>query len=110
MENVFTDDPQIKVGGMVQVSGLRFSYHPKRARGQRVSHVERTDGGWDTNAEYLVVTNSMLAGGGHNYGTFAKGKKRTEYGSQYETIRRWFGDHSPVVTPPLGRIERLAHP
>ncbi len=106
VENVFTDDPQVKVGGMVQVSGVRFRYDPPLAKGSRVCHVERTEGRWDTTDEYLVVTNSMLAAGGHNYQTFTKGKGRKELGSQYEMIRRWFADHSPVVTPPIGRIAK----
>jgi 5'-nucleotidase/UDP-sugar diphosphatase len=110
VENVFSDDPQVKVGGMVQVSGIRFRYDPKLAKGQRVWHVERTGGRWDTTAEYLVVTNSMLAAGGHNYLTFTKGKDRAELGSQYETIRRWFTGHSPVVTPPTGRIAKAGKP
>ena len=57
----------------------------------------------DTSVRKIVI---LHAAGGHNYDTFKHGKKRTEHGSQYETIRRWFGDHSPVVTPPLGRIRQ----
>jgi len=110
VENVFTDDPQVKVGGMVQVSGIRFRYDPMLAKGKRVWHIERTEGKWDANAEYVIVTNSMLAAGGHNYQTLTKGEKTKELGSQYELIRRWFTDHSPVATPPLGRIHQAAKP
>jgi len=90
------------------VGGIRFRYDPVLAKGHRVWHVELVDGKWEPMAEYIVVTNSMLAGGGHNYRTLTKGEKRTEHGSQYETIRRWFEKNSPVTTPPPGRIEKSA--
>ena len=60
------------------------------AKGHRVWHVERTEGRWKPMDEYTVATNTMMAGGGHNYRTLTKGEKRAEHGSQYETIRRWF--------------------
>ena len=103
VENAHSSDPAVKVGGMVQVSGLRFEYDPARPRGQRVRRVERTEGRWDPDAEYVVATNGMLAAGGHNYAALKVGTGRTEHGGQYEAIRDWFGKHSPVSTPPLGR-------
>lgn len=106
VENTFTDDPAIKVGGMIQVGGIRFRYDPKMAKGHRVWHVEQTDGRWKPMDEYTVVTNTMIAGGGHNYQTLTKGKKRVEHGSQYETIRRWFAKKDSVATPSAGRIRQ----
>lgn len=106
VENTFTDDPAAKVGGMIQVGGVRFRYDPSSAKGHRVWHVERVAGRWEPAAEYTVVTNSMLAGGGHNYRTLTKGEKRTEHGSQYEMVRRWVGKNSPVATPTPGRISK----
>jgi 5'-nucleotidase len=108
VENVHTDDPARKVGGMVQVSGIRFRYDPTQPMGRRVWRVERPEGEWDTKAEYTVVTNTLLAGGGHNYRTLAGGGERAEHGSQYEMIRRWLGRNSPASTPPPGRIQRAA--
>lgn len=108
VENTFTDDPAMKVGGMIQLAGIKYRYDPALAKGHRVWHVERVGGKWEPTAEYTVVTNSMLAGGGHNYRTLTKGEQRAEHGSQYETIRRWFGKNSPVATPPTGRIEKAA--
>ncbi len=108
VENTFTDNHAMKVGGMIQVGGIRFRYDPALANGQRVWHVERVGGKWEPMAEYTVVTNTMMAGGGHNYRTLTKGQKQAEHGSQYETIRRWFEKNSPVTTPPNGRIEKVA--
>jgi 2',3'-cyclic-nucleotide 2'-phosphodiesterase (5'-nucleotidase family) len=104
VENTFTDDPSVKVGGMIQVSGLRFTYDPDRPKGERVRRVELTGGTWDAGAEYTVATNGMLAAGGHNYATLKEGTARKEHAGQYETIRHWFGRHSPVSTPGPGRI------
>ena len=106
VENTLTDDPAAKVGGMIQVGGITFRYDPALAKGHRVWHVGRIGGKWEPMAEYTVVTNSMLAGGGHNYRTLTKGEKRAEHGSQYETIRRWFERNSPVATPPAGRVSK----
>ena len=106
VENTFTDDYAMKVGGMIQVSGIRFRYDPQMAKGHRVWHVERTEGLWKPIDEYTVVTNTMLAGGGHNYQTLTKGEKRVEYRSQYEMIRSAIMKQSPVATPKAGRISR----
>jgi 5'-nucleotidase len=110
VENVFTDDPAVKVGGMIQVGGIRFRYDPKMAKGHRVWHVERTVGRWKPMDEYTVATNTMMAGGGHNYQTLTKGEKRAEHGTQYEMIRRWIVKKDAVATPPAGRIAKADAP
>lgn len=110
VENTFTDDPAVKVGGMIQVSGIRFRYDPKMAKGHRVWHVERTAGQWRPMNEYTVATNTMMADGGHNYRTLTKGEKRVELGSQYETILRWFAKKDAITTPPAGRLARADAP
>ena len=106
VENVFTDDPAVKVGGMIQLSGLRFRHDPTLSKGHRVWHVERTVGSWNPMDIYTVATNTMMAGGGHNYQTLATGEKRAEFGSQYELIREWIAKQDAVATPPPGRIEK----
>lgn len=108
VENVLTDDPAVKVGGMIQVGGIRFRYDPKLAKGHRVWHVERTVGRWELMDKYTVATNTMMAGGGHNYQTLTKGEKLAEHGSQYEMIRQWIATKDSVATPAAGRIERAA--
>ena len=102
--NVFTEDPKLKVGGMIQVSGIRFRSDPDRAVGQRVVKVELTDGEWRLDHLYVIATNSMLAAGGHNQRTFLQGQNLQEHGSQFEAIKLWITHNSPVRTPNLGRI------
>ena len=106
VENTFTDDQAVKVGGMIQVAGIRFRYDPKQTKGNRVWHVERTEGRWNPTDEYTVATNTMMAGGGHNYQTLTKGEKRVEHTTQYEMTLDWFLKKSPVTTPRLGRINK----
>ena len=102
--NVFTNDPKLKVGGMIQISGIRFQYDPERAPGERVIKVERTEGKWELDHLYRVVTNSMLAKGGHNQRTLLQGGDVQEHGSQYEAIKLWIAQNSPIRTPQPSRI------
>jgi 5'-nucleotidase len=104
IENVFTDDPKMKVGGMIQVSGLRFRYDPDQERGDRVTHVSIGDRRLMSEASYRVVTNTMLASGGHNQQTLKQGTDIQKHDSQYEIIKEWIRRNSPIETPKLGRI------
>jgi 2',3'-cyclic-nucleotide 2'-phosphodiesterase (5'-nucleotidase family) len=106
LENVFTSKTTDKVGGMIQVSGIRFAFDAGKPRGQRLRSIRRSDGDWDEAASYRVATNSLLAQGGHNYRTFEQATNKTEHGSQYDMIKRWIQAHSPVTAPEPGRIER----
>ena len=102
--NVFTDDPKLKVGGMIQISGIRFQYDPERALGKRVVKIELTEFKWERDHLYRVATNSMLAKGGHNQRTFLQGQDLQEHGSQFEAIKLWIACNSPIRTPQPGRI------
>ena len=106
VENVFTADPTVKVGGMIQLSGLRFKYQAKLAKGHRVTNIEHTTAKWNPAGDFLVATNSMLADGGHNQEAFQRGESIKEHASQYETIKRAFQRQTAVKTPVIGRIER----
>ncbi len=94
VENAYTDDPQRKVGGMIQVSGVRFAHDDKR-----VSEVRVGDEPLDPARKYRVATNSMLAGGGHNYATFLEGEERAEDGSQFQMIADWIKQQKKVNAP-----------
>ena len=108
ISNVFTDDPKLKVGGMIQISGIRFAYDLERKVGQRVVTVETLEGTWDLTRVYRIATNSMLAKAGHNQRTFLRGQDLEEHGSQFETVKHWINHNSPIRTPELGRIAQIA--
>ncbi len=105
--DVFTEDPKLKVGGMIQISGIRLQYDPEQALGKRVLKVEPTESKWELDQLYRVATNSMLAKGGHNQYTFLQGQDLQARGSQFEAIKLWIAQNSPIRTPPLGRITTL---
>lgn len=106
VENTFTSNTSEKVGGMIQISGIGFTYDADKRRGQRVRSIRRTDGGWSDSTSYRISTNSLIGEGGHNYVTFPQGRDKAEHGSQYEMIKRWIQAHSPVSAPEPGRIEK----
>ena len=74
VENVFSDDAATRVGGMIQVSGIRFRFDPNRSHGSGVVELADLSGAWDHGRQYLVATNSLLAQGGHNYREFLRPK------------------------------------
>ena len=105
LENVYTDDPKMKVGGMIQVAGLRFRYDRDRALGRRITEVQVGGKPMDDRRVFRVATNSMLAKGGHRQRTFLDGKDIQERGSQYEAIKTWIRQHSPIKAPIDARIQ-----
>jgi 2',3'-cyclic-nucleotide 2'-phosphodiesterase (5'-nucleotidase family) len=110
VHNVYTDRLSEKVGGMIQVSGLRFKYDPARARGERVLDVLIGDSPLDRSRTYKVGTNSLLADGGHNYRTFLAAASRQEGPEQYEVVKEWFGKVGPVTPPSTDAIEKAGGP
>lgn len=107
IENVFTEDIDQKVGGMIQISGLRFSYNPKLPRGERVIDIRLEDDDWSPDGEYLVATNAMLAAGGHHQSTFALVERQTEHQSQYQVVKAAFQRRVRVSPPTQVRITRV---
>jgi 2',3'-cyclic-nucleotide 2'-phosphodiesterase (5'-nucleotidase family) len=87
IENTVTTDVAKKVGGMIQVSGLRFSYDPTARRGRRIREVTIGDGALPPRRRYTVAVNALLAEGGQNYTWFKQGTNRREEGSS----TRWSG-------------------
>ncbi len=96
VENSYSNDPQRKVGGMIQVSGLRFTHDEKRV----------LEDSLDPSRTYRVATNSMLAQGGHRYRTFRDGGDRAEQGGQFQTIADWIKTEKRVNAPTDERISR----
>jgi 5'-nucleotidase / UDP-sugar diphosphatase len=107
IENVFTDDSDRKVGGMIQISGLRITYDPELAPGKRIVDIHLEDDTWAADKEYLIATNAMLAAGGHHQKTFTRGTSRTEHESQYEIVKAAFQSRHSVSTPGDNRIQKV---
>lgn len=107
LENTYTDDPQKKVGGLVQVSGIRFKYNAASAYPDRLKEVRVNNAEIDLKQDYKVATNTLLSEGGHRYKTFLQGKDTQEGQAQYELIRAAMR-HKKITLPEPGRIENLS--
>ena len=104
LENTYTEDPQEKVGGMVQVSGLTFTYNANGRYPQRLLEVRVKGAPLVMNHVYKVATNSLLAEGGHHYKSFLQGKNIEEQETQYVLVKKVMQQRGKVATPKLGRI------
>lgn len=104
IENFSITDVTEKVGGMIQVSGLKFRYDPGLERGDRVKEI--TIGGREIapRRHYAVAINGLLAEGGHNYEAFERGTDRREVGNQYDMVRSWIERRGDVSAPRSDRI------
>ncbi|MGB9721347.1 MAG: bifunctional metallophosphatase/5'-nucleotidase [bacterium] len=93
-----------------QVSGIKFRYNSKKPINERIIEVRLLDGSLIRNdKEYLIVTNSFLAGGSGDYAVFKEGKDIQE---TFTYLRNIIADyvkkHSPVVKEIEGRIVDVA--
>ncbi len=106
IENFTAEDATKKVGGMIQVSGLRFTYDSKAPRGSRVLDVTVGARPLRENGRYRVATNALLAEGGHNYRPFTEAAERREMKGldQYEVVRAWIARRGDVAPPATDRI------
>jgi 5'-nucleotidase / UDP-sugar diphosphatase len=106
VENVVTQDPAKKVGGMIQVSGIEFTWTEAGQKGTRVKDIRVASLPLDPAHRYQVATNSMLASGGHNYDSFLAGTDKKEAGPQFELIREAMANRKEVAAPADHRIRK----
>ena len=92
--------------GVVQVSGLRFKYEPEKSYPKRITEVTVNGKKLERKRNYHVATNTLLAGGGHNYTTFLEGKNVEEGEPQYEVVKLAIQQRGTLRTPKPGRIEK----
>jgi 5'-nucleotidase len=94
--------------GMVQVSGLRFTYDPSRPVGSRVTSITVAATGQpiDPGANYRVVTNDFMINGGDNYTTFQQGANPVIYSDQLlsDVLAGYVQQFSPINQQIEGRI------
>lgn len=94
-----------KVGGIIQVSGLQFSY-AEQASPNRLKEVRVQNAPLDDARDYKIATNQLLADGGHRYITFLRGRDRKELEPQYEIIKDVIKTRGTIDTPSPGRIQK----
>lgn len=96
-------------GRFPQVAGIRFTWDPAKAAGERVVSVEVwTEEGWrpiNPKGTYRVVTNNFLASGGDGYDVFLEAQQVINLGFvDYEVLADYLRAHSPVAPEVEGRI------
>lgn len=107
IERTYTDEPMLKVGGLLQVSGLRFTYDPKLPKGQRVKEVAINDAALDDGKAYRVTTNSLFAQGGLGLSTFTEGQHIREGEPMYKLLKQLIERKGSVNVPAPGRIQKV---
>lgn len=98
-------------GRFAQVAGLKYTYTLANPVGSRISDVLVKGEGdtWvpiDEEADYIVVTNNYVRGGGDGYETFASGENPYDFGPPLEQvvaeyIAKLGGEYTPYLD---GRI------
>jgi len=99
--------------GVVQVSGIQYTYKPEDPPGQRIKSVGLEDGTLiSPNKLYLVATNDFMANGGDRFTVFKEGKKiRNTQILLRDAVISWMGARQKagkeIVPPKLGRAELI---
>ncbi|MEO0184984.1 MAG: 5'-nucleotidase C-terminal domain-containing protein, partial [candidate division WOR-3 bacterium] len=93
-----------------QVSGIKFKYNSKKPINERIIEARLNDGSLIKNdKEYLIVTNSFLAGGSGDYAVFKEGKEIQETFTYLRNIiADYIRKHSPIDQGIEGRIVDVA--
>lgn len=104
IENTYTKDHRLKVGGIIQVSGLSAYFDKNAPQGSRVQKIHVGAQPMDPERRYLVATNSLLASGGHRYQTFLQGKDRHELGDQYDVVKSSLQKKQKITNPSGNRL------
>jgi len=99
--------------GVVQVSGIRYSYKPEDPPGQRIKSVTLESGAPISPTKlYLAATNDFMANGGDKFSVFREGKDiRNTQILVRDAIISWMGAQQKagkeIAAPKLGRAELL---
>ena len=98
--------------GMVQVSGLSFTYDPSQPVGSRVTSITVLATGQpiDPAASYRVVTNDFMINGGDSYTTFLQGTNTVTYSDQLlaDVVVGYVRQFSPINQQIEDRITKAS--
>ncbi len=101
-------------GRFPQVAGMKFTWDPNKSpeQGRIVEAMVMQDGEWtalDASAEYSVVTNNYVRGGGDGFKMFATdGKNAYDYGPSLEdVVAEYLAEAGPYKPYTDGRIKAM---
>jgi 5'-nucleotidase len=90
---------------LLHVSGLRYTWDPARAPGERVVSVEIGGRALADEARYRVVVNSFLAEGGSGFAVFGEGTRRKDGPVDLDALVTYLRAHDGKLAPrPDGRV------
>jgi len=94
--------------GMLQVSGLSFSFDPSAPPGRRVREVSVAGKPLSEKDVYSVTTVDFMALGGEGETPFARGADKAFMPDAMRDVLEWcVQQYSPLQAPAMGRIRRL---
>ena len=106
-----------QAGRFPQVGGLKYTFDPSQAVGERIVSVEvkNADGSYgpiDLGAVYKVTSNDFMRGGGDGYTMFAdNGIDAYDAGAVLaDAVAEYIGAHAPVSPAVEGRITKVEAP
>jgi 5'-nucleotidase len=110
LENGFS---QIESGAgrFPQVGGIRVSYDPTAEPGSRVTAITYQNQNIDPDADYVIVTNNFMLGGGDGYSAFRQGRNGLDAGFILaDVVADYITANSPVNVDVDGRINTTTQP
>ncbi|MGM0601788.1 MAG: bifunctional metallophosphatase/5'-nucleotidase [Bacillota bacterium] len=87
-----------------QVSGIKFTFDPEKAAGERIKKVWVKGKELDPDRNYVVATNDFMAAGGDGYTMFKGAPIVKEAGGLEEVVMEYLENRSPVAPELEGRI------
>ncbi|MDQ7778682.1 MAG: bifunctional UDP-sugar hydrolase/5'-nucleotidase [Planctomycetota bacterium] len=93
---------------LLEISGIEFTYDPKRDKGSRVLEVAVGSNQLDPEKTYTVVTNSFIADGGDGHVVFVKGKNVKDTGvNMLDSTIEHVKSHTPLKAAYEPRIRKV---
>lgn len=106
--NLGPEDVFDRVGGLVQTSGIGWTFDLNRPAGRRVSDVTIDGRAIETDRLYLAATNVGMLEGLHRYAAFAQGQDTQVHDvSVTQVVEEGMVRRGVLTAPAMGRIRRI---
>ncbi|HEY6000412.1 MAG TPA: 5'-nucleotidase C-terminal domain-containing protein [bacterium] len=101
---------EVRDGGFPQVSGMRFTFDPRKPAGQRIVSVEVGGAPLDEARTYVLATHDFLAAGGNDYTEFAGHAPVYSDSSRWlrDVLAEWWRKRGSIAPAVDGRIAAAA--
>jgi 2',3'-cyclic-nucleotide 2'-phosphodiesterase (5'-nucleotidase family) len=100
LENIYTEDVEKQIGGLIQVAGIEFTYYPERPKSKRVSSLLINGAPYIPSKDYKIITIGLLAEGGHFYKTIKHAERKELLKEIYPELIEKLFEKERVITSP----------